>query len=630
MRCWASSRTSASCDAVVDAERERRVGDQVRRRSSRRCGSTGSTSGRYSSPWALSGVSCSSASSSACAVERVDPGVDLADLELLGRRVALAALRLDDLLDVAGRRRGPRGRTARDRRAPSWPSCAAAPLTSCALTSASIASARDQRHVAREDHDGRVGVDVGRRRPAPRRPSRWAPAGSRPRRPRAADPRAGASGCRPRRPSRRRPPRRGRTGHRISGRPQSGCRTLGSAERMRVPSPAAMITTVGADTVRIVVSRLRRPPVVARDLLGSGVKAAQRTLTAASSGSNPGSPVRFRPSPGANICSCRGTRKTKFASSRRGCEHARARCCAISVCGPAGGNYRLLRRWLDEWDISTEHFTAHRTPHVRAETDPAAARGLLSRIHVRPAAISSERLYDEGPQAARVRAVRPGRGVARASHGADPRPHQRRRRRQPAREPADRVSELRRDAGHALRTRIAELEPGVRGCGADVPQLQQRSQRHCSQACGSARRRAAAAQRTRRRVERPPYERWWPRWRRTGGARSGGEYGVSDNAVRKWVRAYERERAANGGGGLPGRKRFVRRAAFASPNPYAGGFMRLLPLAAAVAALLVPAAPAFAGDPTMPLWQVRPGCAAPDTQWFRARRSARSMSTCST
>src|SRR3954464_3250361 len=35
--------------------------------------------------------------------------------------------------------------------------------------------------------------------------------------------------------------------------------------------------------------------------------------------------------------------------------------------------------------------------------------------------------------------------------------------------------------------------------------------------------------------------------------------------------------------------------------------MRLLTVAAAVAALLVPAAPAFAGDPTMPLWQVSAG-----------------------
>src|SRR4051794_29152450 len=35
--------------------------------------------------------------------------------------------------------------------------------------------------------------------------------------------------------------------------------------------------------------------------------------------------------------------------------------------------------------------------------------------------------------------------------------------------------------------------------------------------------------------------------------------------------------------------------------------MRVFPLAAAVAALLVSAAPAYAGDPTMPLWQVHPG-----------------------
>ena len=35
--------------------------------------------------------------------------------------------------------------------------------------------------------------------------------------------------------------------------------------------------------------------------------------------------------------------------------------------------------------------------------------------------------------------------------------------------------------------------------------------------------------------------------------------------------------------------------------------MRVFPLAAAVAALLVPAAPALAGDPIMPLWQVRAG-----------------------
>ena len=36
------------------------------------------------------------------------------------------------------------------------------------------------------------------------------------------------------------------SGHWIIGRPQIGCRTLGSAERILVPSPAARRTTVGA------------------------------------------------------------------------------------------------------------------------------------------------------------------------------------------------------------------------------------------------------------------------------------------------------------------------------------------------------------------------------------------------
>ena len=45
------------------------------------------------------------------------------------------------------------------------------------------------------------------------------------------------------------------SGHRIIGRPQIGCSTFGSDERIRVPSPAARMTTVGAGTRRIVVSR---------------------------------------------------------------------------------------------------------------------------------------------------------------------------------------------------------------------------------------------------------------------------------------------------------------------------------------------------------------------------------------
>jgi hypothetical protein len=43
-------------------------------------------------------------------------------------------------------------------------------------------------------------------------------------------------------------------GQETSARPQIGCRTLGIAERIRVPWPAAMIRTVGALTAAIVLA----------------------------------------------------------------------------------------------------------------------------------------------------------------------------------------------------------------------------------------------------------------------------------------------------------------------------------------------------------------------------------------
>ena len=47
-----------------------------------------------------------------------------------------------------------------------------------------------------------------------------------------------------------------------------------------------------------------------------------------------------------------------------------------------------------------------------------------------------------------------------------------------------------------------------------------------------------------RRVERPPYEQLVREIAETSYVAVGRKYGVSDNAIRKWVRQYERERAA--------------------------------------------------------------------------------------
>jgi hypothetical protein len=62
-----------------------------------------------------------------------------------------------------------------------------------------------------------------------------------------------------------------------------------------------------------------------------------------------------------------------------------------------------------------------------------------------------------------------------------------------------------------------------------------RGQLYCSRECGS---RAKVA---RRKVERPSHEQLTRELEATNYSAVGRKYGVTDNAVRKWVRAYERE-----------------------------------------------------------------------------------------
>ena len=69
-------------------------------------------------------------------------------------------------------------------------------------------------------------------------------------------------------------------------------------------------------------------------------------------------------------------------------------------------------------------------------------------------------------------------------------------------------------------------------------------QRYCSRACGTRYPRVPGSRLASRKVERPPYEQLLREVVAMGYVAVGRTYGVSDNAVRKWVRAYERERMA--------------------------------------------------------------------------------------
>jgi hypothetical protein len=69
-------------------------------------------------------------------------------------------------------------------------------------------------------------------------------------------------------------------------------------------------------------------------------------------------------------------------------------------------------------------------------------------------------------------------------------------------------------------------------------------QRYCSRECGSRWDRKGIKRRGARKVERPQHQLLLQEVEEAGYLAVGRKYGVSDNAVRKWLREYERERLA--------------------------------------------------------------------------------------
>jgi len=69
------------------------------------------------------------------------------------------------------------------------------------------------------------------------------------------------------------------------------------------------------------------------------------------------------------------------------------------------------------------------------------------------------------------------------------------------------------------------------------------SQCYCSRYCGVRRKGNGRGRPERRKVSRPPYTHLVREVRMLGYVGTGRRYGVSDNAIRKWLRQYDREQA---------------------------------------------------------------------------------------
>jgi len=218
---------------------------------------------------------------------------------------------------------------------------------------------------------------------------------------------------------------------------------------------------------------------------------------------------------------------------------------------PAGGNHATLRRYAQLWQISTDHFDP---AAIRLEgLSKARVRKPLAEILVEHSTYSRKhlkrRLYAEGVkqrvcelcgQAEMWRGRKMSMILDHVNGCATD----------------NRIENLRvvcpncaatldTHCGKMLRRRRTERL--CASCGALFYPTKAERQ-FCSHACWVESRRGLALPGLRR-VERPPHDALLREIAAVGYVKVGRRYGVSDNAIRKWLRQYDRERLRQGPSG---------------------------------------------------------------------------------
>jgi HNH endonuclease len=222
---------------------------------------------------------------------------------------------------------------------------------------------------------------------------------------------------------------------------------------------------------------------------------------------------------------------------------------------PSGGNPATLKRWAETWGISTEHFDPH-AASLAGLRRHGRRRRPLREVLTEDSTINrgalKERLYEEGlkeracelcGQDEEWRGKRISLIIDHVNGVRDD----------------NRLENLRivcPNCAATLDTHCGRAHPGrlpaerkCERCGNPF-RPKYGKHRYCSRDCGSRwdRRDYTGVPRPGgRKAERPVYEQLLQEIDALGYLAVGRKYGVSDNAIRKWVRQYERERAIASG-----------------------------------------------------------------------------------
>jgi hypothetical protein len=214
------------------------------------------------------------------------------------------------------------------------------------------------------------------------------------------------------------------------------------------------------------------------------------------------------------------------------------------MCHP-GGAHEVLRKYAALWEIQTDHFDPYATNRAvgakrrRPLDEILVERSTYSRNHLK------ERLYEAGlkrpvcelcGQGERWQGREMGMILDHINGIADD----------------NRLTNLRivcpncaatLDTHCARKRRVARADQECVRCGS-LFRPRHRRQRYCSRACGMRWDRSGLARPGARRVDRPPYSQLIREVQAIGYLATGRRYGVSDNAIRKWIKQYEKELAA--------------------------------------------------------------------------------------